>query len=107
MVHYSGSQTRCNNIGDDRKLIHEGKVPDLGCLTLGNNHPEILVDDGTLDEEKSNYLVAFGITFFLFDVAYLSTLNRTVHIDLLGNLGFIIGFMGCFFMILILEQDTK
>ena len=35
IVHYSGSQITCSDIGDARELIHERKVSDLGCLLLG------------------------------------------------------------------------
>jgi len=50
IVHYSSSQTKCNNIGASCKLIHEGKVSDLGFITLTKNHPDVLVDDGKLDD---------------------------------------------------------
>ena len=53
MVHYLGSQIKHNNIGDACKFIQEGKFPDLGIM-LAKNHPKVLVDDGMLDEDKSN-----------------------------------------------------
>ena len=40
IVNYSSSQTNHNNNGDDHKLIHEGKVYDLGCLMLAKNRPK-------------------------------------------------------------------
>ena len=53
----------CNNIGDAYELIHEGRVPDLGCHMLGRNRPKSLVDNGNLDEGKSSYLISLPESF--------------------------------------------
>jgi len=63
MVHYSGPLTACNNIGDTRKMIHEGKTSELGCLMLAKNHTEIIFDNGKLDDARSDYLVALRGSF--------------------------------------------
>jgi len=55
---YSGPLTMRSNIGDARKMIHEGKVHELGCLELAMNLPEFVLDDGNLDDTRSDYLVA-------------------------------------------------
>ena len=57
MMHYSGSHTKRNNMGDVRKLIHKGKVSHFGCLILANNPLEVTVHDNKVDEDKSNYLI--------------------------------------------------
>ena len=54
---YSGSQMTRSDLGDARKLIHEGRVSDLGCLMLGRSRLETLIDDGKLDVDKSGYLI--------------------------------------------------
>jgi len=58
MVRYSGPLAACGNIGDARKVIHEGKVLELGCLMLAKNHPKVILDDGKLDNTKFDHLVA-------------------------------------------------
>ena len=58
MVRYFGVHTKCNNMGDVRKMIHEENVSELGCHMLANNHPEIILDDGKLDDARFNHLVA-------------------------------------------------
>ena len=58
MVHYSWPQMMRNDIGDVYELIHKGRVSDLGCLMLGRNRSEILIDDGDLDEDKSSNLIS-------------------------------------------------
>jgi len=52
-----------SNIGDAHKMIHEGKVPKLGCLMLAMNRFEISLDDGKLDDTRSDYLVALQDSF--------------------------------------------
>jgi len=52
-----------SNIGDARKLIHERKVPKLGCLRLAKNYVEVILDDGKLDDTRSDYLVALRDDF--------------------------------------------
>jgi len=47
-----------NNIGDVHKMIQERKVSELGCFMLAKNRPEIILDDGKLDDASSDYLVA-------------------------------------------------
>ena len=64
-VHYSGSDTKCNNKRDVHKLIHEGKASNLGCLTLAKNRREAIVDDVKLDEDISDYLIALQDCFLL------------------------------------------
>lgn len=54
MVRYSGSHMTCSDLGDVRELIHEGRISDMGCLMLGKNRSETLIDDGTLDSDKSD-----------------------------------------------------
>ena len=44
-------------------MIHEGKVPKLGCLMLAMNRFEISLDDGKLDDTRSDYLVALQDSF--------------------------------------------
>jgi len=63
MVHCSSPFPRRSNIGDDRKMIHEGKVSKLGCLMLAENRPGIIVDDGKLDDARSNYLETLNDNF--------------------------------------------
>ena len=58
MVRYSSPLAVRGNIGDARKLIHEGKVLELGCLMLTKNRAEIILDDRKLDDTRSDYLVA-------------------------------------------------
>jgi len=58
MVRYSGPLTTHNNIGDAHRMIHEGKVAELGCLMLTKNRPEIILDNGKLDDTRFNYFVA-------------------------------------------------
>ena len=58
MVRYSGSFVKRSNIGSVRKMTHEGKVSNLGCLMLAKNHPEVMVNNDLLDDDKSDYLVA-------------------------------------------------
>ena len=58
MVRYSGSHTMCNNIGDVCQLIHKGKLFNLGFFMLAKNHPEVIADDGKLNEGRSYYLIA-------------------------------------------------
>ena len=57
MVRYSSPLTTRGNTRDVRKLIHEGQVLELGCLMLAKNRPEVILDDGKLDDATSNYLV--------------------------------------------------
>ena len=57
MVRYSGPLAARSKIGDACKLIHEGKVLELGCLTLAKNHAEIILDKEKLDDTRSGYLV--------------------------------------------------
>jgi len=54
MVRYSDPLATCGNIGDAYKMIHEGKVLELGCLMLAKNRPEVILDDGKLDGTRSN-----------------------------------------------------
>ena len=63
MVRYSGRLPVRDNIGDARKLIHEGKVIELGCLMLAKNRAELILDDGKLDDTRSNYLMALRVGF--------------------------------------------
>ena len=63
MVHDSSPFPRRNNIGDVRKMICEGKVSELGCLMLAENRPGIIVDDGKLDDARSNYLETLNDNF--------------------------------------------
>ena len=74
MVHCSDSLTKHSNIGDVRKLIHEGKISNLGCLMLPKNHPEVIVDYVKLDEDRFYYLMALrdgflpihhGVSFYV------------------------------------------
>jgi len=58
MVCYSSLVTKRNDIGDVHKIIHEGKVSELGCLKLAKNRKKIIVDDGKLDDDRPYYLVA-------------------------------------------------
>jgi len=46
-------------------MIHEGKIPKLRCLILSKNRPEIILDDGKLDDTRSEYLVALQGDFLL------------------------------------------
>jgi len=39
-------------------MINEGKVLELGCLMLAQNHAKVLFDDRKLDDTKSDYLAA-------------------------------------------------
>jgi len=57
MVCYFGPLTTRSNIGDAHEMIHEGKVLELGCLMLAKNHLEIILDDGKLNDTRSDYLV--------------------------------------------------
>jgi len=57
MVRYFSPLTKHSNIGDVRKMIHEGKVFELGCLMLAKHHLEIILDDGKLDDVRFDYLV--------------------------------------------------
>jgi len=59
MVRYSSKVTKYSNIGDVRELIHHGKVSKLGCLMLAKNRIEAIVDNGKLDDDRFDYLVAF------------------------------------------------
>ena len=63
-----------NDIGDVCELLHERRVSDLGCLMLGRNRLETLINNGDLDEEKSGYLISLrdgflpihrGFTFYV------------------------------------------
>ena len=63
MVHYFGPLSKRNNIEDVRKLIHEGKVSELGCLMLAKNGLKGIVDNRKLDDARSNYLVALQYGF--------------------------------------------
>lgn len=58
MVRYSGSQMTRSDLGDVRELIHEGMVFDMGCLMLGKNRSETLIDDGKLGSDRSDYLIS-------------------------------------------------
>ena len=58
MMCCTGSLTNRSNIGDVRKLIHEGKVSKLGFLMLAKNGPKVIVDNRNLDDERSVHLVA-------------------------------------------------
>ena len=58
MVHYFSSLTKCSNIGDVCKLIHERKGSEVGCLILAKNHSEVIIDNIELDDDRSDYLVA-------------------------------------------------
>ena len=57
MVHYSSFLTMCRSIGNACRMIHEGKVSELGCLMLAKNRPKIILDDRKLDDAQSDYLV--------------------------------------------------
>jgi len=46
-----------SDLGDVRELIHEGRVFDMGCLILGRNRSEALIDDENLNSDKSDYLI--------------------------------------------------
>ena len=63
MVWYSSPLVVRGNRRDVRKLIHEGHVLELGCLMLSKNCPEVILDDGKLDDTKSDYLVALRDNF--------------------------------------------
>ena len=63
MVSYSGPLTTHNNIRDVCKMIHEGKVSELGCLMLVKNCTEIILDDRKLDDARSDYWVALPNNF--------------------------------------------
>ena len=63
IVHYSSPLITHSNIGDARKMIYEGKVPELGCLMLAKNIPEIILDNGKLDDATSDYLVTLQNNF--------------------------------------------
>ena len=58
MVRHSVPPAVHDNISDARKMIHEGKVLELGCLMLAKNHAEVISDDGKLDDTRFDYLVA-------------------------------------------------
>lgn len=64
MVCYFGSQMTRNDLGDGRELIHEGRVFNLGCLMLGRNQSDTLIDDGNLDVDKLGYLISLRDGFF-------------------------------------------
>ena len=72
MVRYSGPLFARSNIGDARKMIHEGKVLELECLMLDKNHPGVILNDEKLDDTRSDYLVAFETAFFPLVVVHLS-----------------------------------
>ena len=55
MVCYYGPLTTCSNIGDACKMTHKENVPELGCLMLAKNRPEIILDDGKVDDIRSDY----------------------------------------------------
>jgi len=63
---------------------------------LAKNSPEILVNDGELDKEKSSYFVSLWDDFLPIQCGTSFYVNLTVHIDLIGNLWFVKGFKGCF-----------
>jgi len=53
----SGSLTKCNNIGDVRKLIHKEMVSKLVASAIQVS-PQGHIDDGKLDHDRFDYLVA-------------------------------------------------
>jgi len=74
MVCYFGSQMMCSDIKDARELVHEGRFSDLGCVMLGRNQLETLIDDRNLDVDKLGYLIShrdsflpirYGVTFYV------------------------------------------
>jgi len=58
MVRYSDSLAGRSNIRDAHNLIHEGKVLELGCLTLAKNRIGVILGEGKLDDIRSDYLMA-------------------------------------------------
>jgi len=46
-----------NNIGNARKTIHGGKVPEFGYLLLATNCSEVILNDGKIDDTRSDYFV--------------------------------------------------
>ena len=63
-----------SDIGDARELVHEGRFSDLGCVMLGRNQLETLIDDRNLDVDKLGYLIShrdsflpirYGVTFYV------------------------------------------
>ena len=65
MVHYSGSHMTRSDLRDVHELMHKGRVSDMGCLMLGKNRSETLIDDGNLDSNKSGYLISLRDGFLL------------------------------------------
>jgi len=63
MVRNFGPLAACDNIGDAGKMIHMGRVLELGCLMLAKNHPDIILDEGKLDDTRSDYLVTLQDDF--------------------------------------------
>ena len=74
MVRYLGSHMKHGDIGDARELIHKGKIHDLGCLMLGKNRLENLIDKDKLNKDKVSYLISLrdgflpihhGVAFYI------------------------------------------
>ena len=75
MVRYFGPLVDCSNIRDARKMIHEGKVLELGCLMLAKNHLEIILDVEKLDDTRSDYLVVLRDNFLFIH------LGASLHVE--------------------------
>ena len=58
MVRYFGSHMTRSDLKNARELMYEGRVSDMGCLMLGRNRSEALINNGNLDSDKSGYLIS-------------------------------------------------
>jgi len=104
MVHYFGPLTKCNNIGDAHRMIHEGKVPKFGCLMLAKNRPEIILDDGKVDDTRSEYLVALRDGFLPVRQVHLSMWSPTASIGSVNSSNSVNVSLGHFLRVLAPEQ---
>jgi len=53
-------------------MLYEGNVLELGCCMLAKNRPQIILDNGKLDNTIFDYWWPFEMTFFPFIKVYLS-----------------------------------